>query len=110
MLIDGEYLKEVFLECYSNGQNAVTAFDVAMKMARRKSSFLGGVDGISPQCMEFSREGLREIHEKNALYAAQDIKDYCKSTVCEACVFWRKGSDAVFCELHDKFQPCGWEV
>lgn len=110
MLIDDEYLKELFLEYYGKGSNAVIAFDKAMKRARHEPRFYGGVDEISPQGMDFSREELREIHEKNALYAAQDIKDYCKNSVCEACVFWRVGSDEVFCELHDESLPCGWEV
>lgn len=110
MLIDDEYLKEVFLQYYGNGQNAITAFDKAMKRARREPRFLECVDEVSAECVVMPREELREIYEEQALYAAQDIKAHCKSMVCESCVFWREGSDEVFCELHDESLPCGWEV
>lgn len=110
MLIDDEYLKGLFLEYYGKGSNAVIAFDKAMNRARREPRFYEGVDEIPTECVVMPREEYRELYEEKALYSAQDIKLYCKSSVCESCVFWRVGSDEALCELHDKFQPCGWEV
>lgn len=110
MLIDDEYLKELFLQYYGNGHNAITAFDKAMKRARREPKLLGSVDEVSAECVVMPREEYRELYEKQALYAAQDIKAHCKSMVCESCVFWREGTEGVFCELSAGEIPCAWEV
>lgn len=89
MITDGTKLKRLFLKCYSEGKNAAMAFNDAAK-----------------ECEEMQRE----IADTRILLAALDIKEHCKKSVCEACVFWRVGSDEVFCELHDEPLPCEWEI
>lgn len=85
-------------------------FGLEKKKARSEPRLLDHVDKIPATCEEMPREELHEMYEEQALYAAQDIKTYCKSTVCEACTFWRVGSDEGFCELHDEPLPCEWEI
>lgn len=55
-------------------------------------------------------EMQREIADTRVLLAALDIKEYCKKSVCEACPFWRVGTEGVFCELSAGEIPCAWEV
>lgn len=89
MITDGTKLKRLFLKCYSEGKNAAMAFNDAAK-----------------ECEEMQRE----IADTRILLAAQDIKAHCKSMVCESCVFWREGTEGVFCELSAGEIPCAWEV
>ena len=81
-----------------------------MKRARREPRFYEGEDKTPTECAAMPREEYRELYEEKALYSAQDIKLYCKSSVCESCVFWREGTEEVLCELSDGEPPCSWEV
>lgn len=82
MIIDAVQLERLFWHQIDLGNNAMDAFDNA----------------------------LQDVEELTAEKLATQLKAHCKKSVCEACPFWRAGSDEVFCELHDESLPCGWEV